>query len=99
MTLHEAIERVLLDGRKPMKASDIARVINSLGLYKRDDNKPVPASQISARVSARPDMFSRSGEMIALLNPGKTEIRRTALKAFDLTRGAKGVNPENKFRI
>lgn len=52
MTLHEAMEEVLItNNRMPMAAKDIARIINERKLYDRGDGKPVPSSQISARAN------------------------------------------------
>lgn len=51
MELHEAIEKVLENENRPMTAKEIAEKINKQGLYERGDKQPLPASQVSARVS------------------------------------------------
>lgn len=58
MTLHEAIEKVLREAAGPLTFTEIAKAINKDGLYARKDGKPVPASQISARIKNYPLLFS-----------------------------------------
>jgi len=57
MTLHEAIEKVLREESAALTFTEIAKLVNKQGLYDRKDGKPVPASQISARVKNYPDLF------------------------------------------
>lgn len=57
MKLHEAIEEVIRQSGKPLTFTEIARQINAHGIYSRKDGKPVPASQISARVKNYPLLF------------------------------------------
>lgn len=57
MTLHEAIEKVLREAGRPLTFTEIAKAVNKDGLYSRKDRKPVPASQISARVKNYPSLF------------------------------------------
>jgi len=52
MDLHEAIIRVLQDNQNHwMTTTEIAAEINRHGHYTRGDNEPLPASQVSARIS------------------------------------------------
>jgi hypothetical protein len=66
MYLHEAISAVI--GRGAMTCADISRAVNHRGLYRRKDGKPVPPSQISARVNKYPALFeedrSRSPRLV-----------------------------------
>lgn len=57
MKLHEAIQAVLRESGHAMTFTEIARQINKQNLYIRKDEKPVPASQISARVKNYPHLF------------------------------------------
>ncbi len=57
MKLHEAIEKVLREASTALTFTEIAKLINRQGLYARKDGKPVPASQISARVKNYPLLF------------------------------------------
>ncbi|WP_099291266.1 MULTISPECIES: winged helix-turn-helix domain-containing protein [unclassified Butyricimonas] len=68
MKLHEAIEKVLKDEKKPMTATEIAEKINQQGLYERGDKLPLPASQVSARVGNKTyvAMFEKKGGYIKL---------------------------------
>lgn len=63
MTLHEAIEEVLRNSECPLTFSEIATTINQKGLYSRKDGRPVPASQISARIKNYPHLFTVNREM------------------------------------
>ena len=65
MTLHEAIETVL-KSKGGCTSRQIADEINRLKLYSRNDNQPVPTSQISARVNKYPHLFSREDNIIKL---------------------------------
>lgn len=52
MLLHEAIAEVLRrNGNRPMWVEDIAAEINRLGLYRRNDGRPVPRKQVVARMT------------------------------------------------
>lgn len=66
MTLHEAIEQVLQTNGKPMSTSEIAEMINNKQLYLRKDNIPIQATQIAARVSNYPNLFTRDNGKINL---------------------------------
>ena len=57
MTLHQAIEKVLREESAALTFTEIAKLVNKQGLYVRKDGKPVPASQISARVKNYPLLF------------------------------------------
>jgi len=59
MLLHEAIAHVLQTNGRPMSPSEIAQEVNTLGLYKRRDNNPVPSNQISARINKYLELFRR----------------------------------------
>jgi len=74
MKLHNAIEKVLLQHRRPMKASEIAAEVNKQGLYQRGDLQPVPSSQIHARVKNYPAMFKKENGLISLSSFRKQEL-------------------------
>lgn len=67
MTLHSAIAEVLSAAGRPLSPREIADEVNRRGLYRRSDGKPLPPSQISARVRNYPGLFVRttSGVWIA----------------------------------
>lgn len=87
MTLHEAIVEVL-KGKKIARAKDIAESINSLGLYHRKDGKPVPASQIHARIKNYPELFIRElGGLYELrenITEGSVDYQRLTSDLFNL---------------
>lgn len=66
MKLHEAIEEVLRI-KGPLTSKEIADEVNRLKLYQRKcDDRPVPSSQISARVKNYSHLFHRKDGLIAL---------------------------------
>jgi hypothetical protein len=65
MTLHEAMARILNDGRTHT-ASEIAAKINKQKLYIRKDGQPLRASQVSARAKNYPGLFVRTAGRIRL---------------------------------
>jgi len=68
LTLHEAIERVLLENHNQwMDTKDIAHHVNRQGLYRRGDGAPVDTNQIAARINNYPHMFERQGSSIRVL--------------------------------
>lgn len=58
MKLHEAIQDVIRKSGRALTFTEIAKQINAQELYTRKDGKPVPASQISARVKNYPQFFT-----------------------------------------
>lgn len=68
LKLHEAIQIVLKEANRPMTSREIADKINKRGLYHRKaDSKPVPPSQISARVNNYPLLFEKEEALIKLV--------------------------------
>ena len=65
MTLHDAIIEVL-KGNTSLSTGEIAIRINRARLYTRGDGKPVPTSQISARVNNYPELFIKTNGRISL---------------------------------
>lgn len=62
MTLHEAIEKVLRREGKPLKATELAEIINREQLYVRIDKEPLKQNHISARISNYRDVFELDGK-------------------------------------
>ncbi len=87
MTLHEAIVEVLKT-KKISNAKDIAERINALKLYVRKDGKPVPTSQIHARIKNYPQLFqnkiSNLYELRANLTEGSDDYQRLTSDLFNL---------------
>ncbi len=57
MTLEDAIRQILLENRQEMTAISVAKAINDQQLFRRRDNKPVPAGQIELRARDIPASF------------------------------------------
>ena len=63
MKLHEAIQEVIRLSGHPLTFTEIAKQINAQEFYTRKDGKPVPASQISARVKSYPQLFTINSDI------------------------------------
>ncbi len=66
MTLHKAIEKVLLVKKSELTTREIADEINRRRLYRKGDGTDVSASQISARINKYPALFVRQEKWIRL---------------------------------
>lgn len=84
MTLHEAIEQVIREIKRPMKAVEIANIINTRGLYKKGDHSLVTQSQISARINKYPDLFKTDEQGISLHDISIRPYREFSEKFQDL---------------
>jgi hypothetical protein len=68
LTLHDAMRQVL--SRAPlrmMRAVDLAAAIDNDGLYRMRDGRAVEPQQIHARVGNYPQLFTREGTFIKLI--------------------------------
>ncbi|MEJ5993390.1 N-6 DNA methylase [Pedobacter sp. Du54] len=68
MTLHEAIQTVLKENNRPMRAKDIALAINQKGYYTRNDREPLQTNQIYLRIKNYPSLFQNINGHIVLIN-------------------------------
>ena len=68
MTLHAAIEQILKENHRPMTSRELTDAINAKHLYERKDKKPIPTSQITARVHQYPAVLRKEGDLITLVN-------------------------------
>jgi hypothetical protein len=64
--LHEAISLVLQDEGRALSTTDIAALVNARVLYRRGEERPVRASQISARVRHHASLFSVENRLVSL---------------------------------
>ncbi len=67
MKLEEAIVFLLAKSGHGMRTEQIAREINSRGLYTRWDKEPVTGKQVYAVVMSHPDTFVKSEGLIRLM--------------------------------
>ena len=67
MKLEEAIVYLLAKSGHGMRTEQIAREINSRGLYTRWDKEPVTGKQVYAVVMSHPDTFVKSDGRIRLM--------------------------------
>jgi type I restriction enzyme M protein len=95
MTLHEAIEQVLRESRKPMKATEIAQIINESKLYIKGDNTLVGTNQISARISKYQNIFKVDAQGISLHDISIKPYRDFMLRLTDLLNKIAPASPTN----
>jgi two-component sensor histidine kinase len=74
MTLHEAIEKVLIETKRHLTAKELALLINKKELYQRNDGLAVSASQVTARVTNYPNLFAVNNALISLNNKNEEDI-------------------------
>jgi len=95
MTLHAAMQQVLLKAGNPLKESEIASQLNANKWYTKGDGSLIDPSQIRLRVKNYPHLFKKEGDLISLqsktgIAPLKTAIQPVAktpvkdLKDLDL---------------
>ena len=68
MTLHEAIVKVLQENMWPMKALEIANILNERKLYIKKDGSDIKTNQIHARVNKHPRLFTKNEVGIGLVH-------------------------------
>lgn len=66
MTLHEAIEQVLVKSNKSLSSKDIATILNKNSWYTKKNGSQIASSQIGARVKNYPHLFSKIDGLITL---------------------------------
>ena len=91
MTLHEAIELVLIEFGSPMTPREIVEIINERGLYKKGNGTPVSSGQVSARINNYPDLFDKIGSDIVLRNRSSASLNNLLYRIADTLR-AKSIN-------
>lgn len=73
MTLHKAIEKLLLQAGRAMSAKEIAAALNNNRWYVKADSSPITPGQISARAAKYPDLLKCQSDHISLQNANKVE--------------------------
>lgn len=67
MTLHEAIQQVLLQaGGKSLTVPEITKILNANSWYSKKDGSDLKSSQVGARIKNYPHLFSRTNNLIGL---------------------------------
>ncbi len=94
MTLHEAIELVLIEFGSHMTAQEIVEVINERGLYKKATGEGVSAGQISARVNNYPALFHKVGNEIMLQGKSSASLNNLLYHIADQLRSKSISNPD-----
>lgn len=67
MTLHEAIEKLLLQNGRSMTTTEIANELNNLKWYKKRDGSTISPFQIHGRTKNYPSIFIRNGSTVSLV--------------------------------
>lgn len=87
MTLHEAIEQILVNSSKPMTAVEIATALNKNKMYSKGDGSIIKSSQIGARVKNYSHLFTKTGSSISLKS-------KTGIKTIE-----KPILPTSKIKL
>lgn len=80
MTLHDAIQQLLIDSKSELTSSQLAKLINDNKLYVRRDKKPVTASQVMSRVGNYPKLFKKNGNKISLKGFSELDLIEEEIK-------------------
>ncbi|MCZ8021519.1 MAG: N-6 DNA methylase [Cyclobacteriaceae bacterium] len=94
MTLHEAIELVLIEFGGAMTAQEIVEVINEKGLYKKATGESITANQILARVNNYPNLFYKIGNEIMLQKRSNGSLNNLLFYIADQLRSKSIINPD-----
>lgn len=66
MKLHEAIEKLILEGGRPMTTTEIACILNENQWYTKKDKSQITPYQIHSRTKNYSKIFSRNGSLVLL---------------------------------
>lgn len=94
MTLHEAIELILIEFGGPMTAEDIAEILNERSLYKKDNGEDISTNQVLARVNNYPNLFHKVGNEIALQGRSSASLNNLLFHIADQLRSKAITNPD-----
>lgn len=75
MTLHEAIEKLLLQTGRPMTTEQIADKLNKNGWYHKKDGLKIQAFQIHGRTRNYGNIFNRNGSTVSLIGQTDTKLK------------------------
>lgn len=102
MKLHEAIEKLLIETRRPMTTTEIAEKLNQNKWYTRQDNGPITALQIHGRTRNYPHLFLRDKSIVTLNNheymKPKNEIIEIAIQSDNQTEIIRVLLEHNNFK-
>lgn len=79
MTLHEAIEQVLIREKRAMTAVEIADALNKNSWYSKKDGSVIRSTQIGARVKNYPHLFRKEGSLISLKSNTGVEKKKSTV--------------------
>lgn len=67
MTLHKAIQQLLMQTGQPMSSADITKILNKNKWYNKKDGSEITAFQIHGRTKNYPQYFHRKGSEVSLV--------------------------------
>ena len=80
MTLHEAIQQLLINSKSELTTTELAKLINDQELYIRKDKKQVTASQVMSRIGNYPKLFVKNGSKISLKGFNELDLIEEEIK-------------------
>jgi hypothetical protein len=81
MKLHEAIEKLLSDQKRPMSTTEIADHLNRTQWYQKKDKSQITDFQIHGRTKNYPQLFSRNGTIVSLRKLNDRPIEVTPVRS------------------
>ena len=76
MTLHQAIEKLLVQQGRSMSTAEIADALNQNGWYTKQDGSPIQPFQIHGRTKNYHELFDRDGSKVSLKS--KTRVGKVS---------------------
>ena len=108
MTLHDAIEKLLIQTGRPMTTSEIANGLNKNKWYQKKDGSTIDPFQIHGRTKNYPQLFNRNGSTVSLAGQTiikpiipklqNTNIKKEIIVSGDISNLEKELMNENNFK-
>jgi len=98
MTLHEAIQDLLIGSDHPLTSTEIAKELNLNQSYKRKDGQPISATQVIARINQYRNIFDVTQDgLIALIDRDISRFKIEYYHLLNHLREDKGRHFEHKM--
>ena len=75
MTLHEAIEKLLIEKGRSMTTSEITEDLNKNKWFTKKDGSGICEFQVHGRTHNQSHLFDRQGDLVSLKNQSDTKVK------------------------
>lgn len=86
MTLHAAIEKLLVELGRPMTAKEIADRLDKNSWYRKKDGSKITDFQIHGRTRKYPELFNRTGAVVSLVGQELLKAKKVQVPPSQATR-------------